>query len=281
MSSNDHAKIETAAARSVRKQADSARGPARQRSSFLRDVRIDHGPGELLARVFIACDAALSTHGVTLSFATFDELREANEINRESWRPLNPTFHPANGNVNDDCAFAMLGRDANGNVVTAQAMRVFEWHETNFKLEAESGRLLFSHPATMNVTNIACQVTAPSALSIHGTIGYAGAAWFHPTLRGRHIGALTARIGRAYGYARWNIELAFGVTSVALLRKGFIQDAGYLHAEHGVHFANSSACPTDGAIVWVTREEMIDDFAKFIAAPDAFVLSRNAPLGNA
>jgi hypothetical protein len=264
MSSNDHAKIETAAARSVRKQADSARGPARQRSSFLRDVRIDHGPGELLARVFIACDAALSTHGVTLSFATFDELREANDINRESWRPLNPTFHPANGNVNDDCAFAMLGRDTNGTVVTAQAMRVFDWQDTNFKLEAESGRLLFAKPAPMKRTETFCKISAPSASLITGRVGYAGAAWFHPSLRGRHLGALTARIGRAYGCTRWNLSMAFAVTSVALLAKEFIQDTGYTHAETGVNFVDPATGPPEAALVWLERHEIIADFEAFL-----------------
>jgi hypothetical protein len=280
MSLNDQTKIDIGVAAPIRKLAGSASRLPRRLESFLRDVRIDHGPSELLARVFIACDAALSAHGVTLSFATFEELLEANETNRDSWRPLNPTFHPANGNVEDRCAFAMLGRDANGKVVTAQAMRIFDWQDTNFKLEAESGRLLFAQPETMNNAKIRCRVTAPSAPLICGTVGYAGAAWFHPTLRGRHIGALTARIGRACGYARWNLKLAFGVTSVALLPKGFIHDAGYLHAEHGVAFTNSSACPAQGALVWVTRDEIVDDFTAFVGEMEAAELSSNMPLRN-
>jgi hypothetical protein len=264
MSLNDHAKLETAAVGINGKKCDAARGPARQRSSFLRDVRIDHGPNELLARVFITCDAALSTHGVTLSFATFDELREANEANRESWRPLNPTFHPANGNVNDDCAFAMLGRDASGKVVTAQAMRVFDWQDTNFKLEAECGRLLFAKPRPMKRKETFCEISAPSASLITGRVGYAGAAWFHPSLRGRHLGALTARIGRAYGYTRWHFNMAFGVTSVALLPKGFIRDTGYAHAETGVKFVDPANGPSEAALVWLERDEILADFEGFL-----------------
>jgi hypothetical protein len=280
MSLNDQAKIDAGVAAPIRRPADSASRLPRRPASFLRDVRIDHGPNELLARVFIACDAALSTHGVTLSFATFEELLEANETNGDSWRPLNPTFHPANGNVEDRCAFAMLGRDTTGKVVTAQAMRIFDWQDTNFKLEAESGRLLFAEPATMNVENVVCRVTASSSSSISGIVGYTGAAWFHPTLRGRHLGVLTGRIGRACGLARWNVSLVCGVTSMALLGKGYIQDSGFPNAEQGVAFENSPACPTNAAVVWITRDEMIEDFTEFVSQSIAVTSQRTVSLRN-
>ena len=236
---------------------------ATTRSAFLRGVRIEHGPHELLARLFIAADAELDRYGITLSFASFDELVEANEKNRASWLPLNPTFHPKNGNVNTDCAFTLLGRDTGGRVVTAQAMRIFDWQETDFKTEAESLRLLYANP-DRGVLGRGCTVTTPSAHLISGRVGYGGAIWLHPSVRDYSLACSMSRIGRAYAYTRWRIEIAFGITSTALLAKGFIGDCGFPHAERGVAFDLIDGCPPDGALFWITSDEMIDDFGSFL-----------------
>jgi hypothetical protein len=247
--------------------------------SFMEDVRVDYGPNDVLTKLFIAADGVLQDNEVVLSFASFEELVAVNQANRDSWLPLNPTFDPKNGNVGPDCAFTLLGRNRSGRVVTAQAMRIFDWPHTNFKKEAESLRLLYANPPC-RAGRPGCEVTAPSAHSITGRVGYGGAVWLHPSVRGRRMVSSMSRIGRAYALTRWQIDIAFGVTSTGGLASGFIGDAGFVHEEKGIAFADPKEGPLDAALFWITSAEMIQDFAAYSAR--TMQPSRNRlQLGNA
>ncbi len=50
-------------------------------NSFLRDFVAMHGPIPLLGRALLAAETAAWERGVTLSFATFEELVEVNQKN--------------------------------------------------------------------------------------------------------------------------------------------------------------------------------------------------------
>ncbi len=69
----------------------------RGRRSFLADVVIEHGPRDVLGRLFLKADTALREKGIFVSFADYDELRAANKANADSWSPLLPVFDPAQG----------------------------------------------------------------------------------------------------------------------------------------------------------------------------------------
>ena len=238
---------------------------AKANRSFLADVRIDYGPSDLLGRFFIAADAALEQQGITLSFATFQELLAANEANPESWLPLNPTFRPNNGIVGGPNSFALLGRNRQGNVVTAQAVQIFEWQNSTFKAEAESLRLLFAQPDPNQYPQGTLTMTAPSAHSIlKGRIGYGGAAWRHPTTRGKGLSPILGRISKAYACAHWQIDHFVGITSLALLATGFTKEAGFKHSEPGVSFADPTLGPPQAAITWITADEILDDLESYM-----------------
>lgn len=238
--------------------------PRAQPQSFVKDVRLDYGPPELISAFLIAADTTLADHGLTLSFSSFQELLRVNGENRNTWLPLNPTFNPANGLVDSDNAFCLLGRNGSGQVVTAQAMRIFDWHDTDLKREAESLRLLYLNPPASD----GCRVTAPSAPHIRGRVGYGGAIWLHPSVRGRRVPAWMSRIHRAYAYTRWQIDMSFGITSTALLKTGFIEASGFPHSEKGVAFDDPTKGPPDGAIFWITADEMLADWASFLEQSD-------------
>ena len=112
----------------------------------LTDIRVDFGPADELGQFFLLADYALQAAGITLEFCTFEDLLEANRANSESWRPMMPTFDPRSGIVNDQRSFALLGRDANGTLVSANAVHIFDWTTTTFKQEAEGMRMLFANP---------------------------------------------------------------------------------------------------------------------------------------
>ncbi|MGE0698088.1 MAG: hypothetical protein AB7O57_03255 [Hyphomicrobiaceae bacterium] len=243
--------------RSPAETAESGRTP------FIKGIRIDHGPAEALARFLIAVDAEFSAKGIDLFFATFAELLQANRANRDSWKPLNSTFVARNGIVDEDTAFALLGVDRSGVVVTAGAVKLFSWQTTSFKAEAESLRLLYADPSCMAPAGGACRVTSATAASIAGRVAYGGAVWLHPSVRKLQLAGVLSRMLRGVAYARWGYDLACGISSVGLIGKGYSERGGWTHIEPGIHFSGLDECPPEAGLVWTTAEETIADLTSF------------------
>src|SRR5215475_5874444 len=85
------------------------------------NLKLNYGPISVLGRFFLMADTAARERGVTLHFASLQDLVEANKANSESWRPLVPIFDPVLGGATDETAFVMLGRDREGQIVASQA----------------------------------------------------------------------------------------------------------------------------------------------------------------
>src|ERR1700693_5852964 len=112
-------------------------------AGFLTEIQLEHGPVDLIGRFLRYADALNRAQGVVLSFATLEELQDVNERNAESWKPLFPAFNPKLNTIPPDQAFCLLGRNADGEVVSAQAARLFTWEGTNLRQEAESLRWFY------------------------------------------------------------------------------------------------------------------------------------------
>jgi hypothetical protein len=250
----------------ARKDAGTQQPPSKQQ--LISNIRVDYGPQETLGRFFLMADYALQERGVTLSFGTFDELAETNLANRDTWLPLLPTFHPKNGLLDYDRAYVLTGRDAAGQIVTMQAARIFDWHDTNFAAEAESLRLYFADPGAMARSGESCQVTSPSGRTLGGTVAFSGGAWWHPSVRGGMIGAILSRVSRAYAYTRWQTGLTIAMMSKGLIQRGFWEQNGYRHAELGCAFQNLAPGNYEGGVVWITGKEIIEDLEQFTAQLD-------------
>lgn len=235
-----------------------------RRDRFISSVRIDRGPTDLLARFFIAADAALAAAGVDLHVGTFEELVEVNRANRDSWLPLNPTFDPMNGLVDSASAFVLLGTDATGTVVATTALKLFDWQATTLKIEAESLRLFFADPATMAPDDTTCSVTAPSASIITGRVGYGGAQWVHPDFRKKRLPPILSRLIRALAYARWQVDLVCGISSLKLIGRGYTDRGGYVHMEPSIHFTNPALGLPAAGLAWITAAETLEDLRGFL-----------------
>jgi hypothetical protein len=96
----------------------------RQQAPLLSQITIEHGPPALLGELFLRAEEEIRKRGITLSFATFDELVALNEKHRDSWMPLISIFHPRYCKLTGDNAYCIFGRNAAGDVVTTQAGRI-------------------------------------------------------------------------------------------------------------------------------------------------------------
>src|SRR5262249_13070755 len=160
-------------------------------------ICINYGPAGLLGRALLKAEAAARARGVTLSFASMQDLMLINEANRESWGPVFPGFDPAYNDLTPENSFCLLGRNAKGAIVATQAGRLYDWTDTTYDEQARSFGLIYRDPATQRLPNERCEVTALAAKGIDGRVFYSGGAWYHPGYRGLGLVEILPRMARA------------------------------------------------------------------------------------
>ena len=131
-----------------------------QRRPFIEEVVIDHGPTELLGRLFLRVDSELRQRGVTMYFASFQDLMQVNWEQRANWHRMLTSFDPKYCQLDDTNAYCLLGRDSNGQVVTAQAGRFFDWSETTMFDELTALRVQYDNPDRDKLEGECTRVTA-------------------------------------------------------------------------------------------------------------------------
>jgi hypothetical protein len=232
-------------------------------SPFLNALVIEHGPISLLERFFVKADAAAAARGVTLRFATLEELDSFNRHNNPDW-PLLPMFRPRDGwQSASKSSLCVLGANAHGDIVATQAARFYNWDNTTLRDEAESRRLFYN-----NVTpppDAACLITAPNANRIYGRVVYSGAGWYRPDFRGRLLSAILPRISRALALSRWNTDFTISFTDWRLVEKGVVARYGYRDIEDGVYLKNIVGDVFKGAVASMPKQVLLYDLECFLA----------------
>jgi hypothetical protein len=235
--------------------------------NFLRTLRIDYGPTELLGQFFLKAEMAARVRGLDLSFASLEDLAAVNVANRRHWAPLLPQFRPDTEGLSEDNAFCILGRNAAGEVVATQAARFYDISASNLHRESESLRLFYGSGATP--PDAACRIRAPVARKIRGYVAYSGSGWYRPDYRGLQLSAILPRISRAYALARWNTQTTVSFINVGLVERGIAARYGYTRLDGEVRLRNVFAADFKGVVAWMPREELISDVRRFLGTFDA------------
>lgn len=243
-----------------------------RRTARLPDqITVEHGPREQLARFFLAADKAARDRGVMLTLSTdFELLREVNARNSGSWHGLAPAFDAAYGGINASNGFWIIGTDADGQIVTTQAARYFDLGNESLADYLTSLRLFYPDPERQKRPGESCTVTAPSAARISGRIVFSGSGWVHPDYRRRHMMLILPRISRALALTKWDIGHTISLVSMKLVQNNVAAAYGYRNIEPGIEWLNSSVSARyEGALVWMGREEQLNDMAQFPAQLEA------------
>ncbi len=249
--------------------ANSSASALQRRRNFLSDVVIDFGPRDVLGRLFLKADTELRQRGINLSFASLDELIAVNRQHPESWRPLLPIFDTEIGGITEATGFAMLGRYENGDVVTAQAARLYTLTNASLKEEMESLRLFYADPTKSRQCGEMLKVTAPTAERIFGRAAFVGAVWYRPDYRRQGLVNILARAVRACAFTRWYTDTTFSLMADDLVRSGTAARAGYPHVEWGVEMINTPVLRNstiNAALIWTTVDEQLEFFSDYLAA---------------
>jgi hypothetical protein len=205
---------------------------------------------------------------------------EANERNRENWRPLIPVFNPKNGGLTAENAFCILGRNHKGEVVAAHAGRLYDWPDTTYYEEAKALRLFYADPDNMKCPGEECEITAQSTRDISGNVVFSGAAWYRPDYRGRNLSAILPKIGKAYALTRWHPDFIVSMMAEDIYRRGFAPRFGYNNVDWEILMRNSALGNLRLAFVWIEIQHLIGDLSRFStefpAEIDSRVLERRA-----
>ena len=246
--------------------------PTDRRRRFLSDIVIDYGPVDVLGRLFLKVDTELAEKGVELSFATLDELAEANAQNRDSWRPLLPMFDPKVTPVARDNAFAMLARDARGEVIAAQAGLLYSLTDASLKDEFESMRFFYADPGLSRLDGEMARIDAPIAATMFGRVAFVGAVWYRPDWRGKGLVGPMGRANRAYAFTRWFADYSISIMTEELVNAGFARNAAWPHVEWDIHLTNVPTLRNKTfrlALIWTDVEEQLAFFRDYAATESA------------
>jgi hypothetical protein len=229
--------------------------------NFLADVRIDHGPRQLLSRLFLRGDTMLRERGINVQFAPIEVLTEVNQQNLDSWPPLFAVFSPELGGINNTNSFALIGRNAAGKVIAAQAARFYDIGERTFREETESLSLYYPNPERQRLPGESCTITAPVAEAITGQFIYSGAVWYHPEYRKQGLTSILPRITKALSLTRWGSDVTLSFMVDKVVAGGTAQRAGYRHVDWEVQLRNSLFGDARLALIWSSANELIDYFS--------------------
>jgi hypothetical protein len=225
-------------------------------------LKIEYGPVSLLGRFFLWADTAARDRGVTLFFATLQDLVQANKANSDSWRPLFPVFDPALGGITPETGFVIIGRNKDGQVVATQAARLYDWSETTLRDEAISLRMLYADPDAAFARGDRCEITAPVAKTIAGRVVFSGAGWYRRDFRSKGLATILPRISRAYAFTRWNTDFTISIMADAVVAGGMAERCGYTKVEYSsVEVLASPIGLVPGALVWMPADELLADLA--------------------
>ena len=194
---------------------------------LLSEVKVKHGPPELIGRLFLLADTAARQRGITLSFAPMEDLIAVNRANPDTWRPILPLFDPACGGIRDENSFCILGHNARGEVVATQAARLYDWTNTSFQDEASSLRLFYADPQRMKGAREDVQVTAPSARELAGSVIFAGGIWYRPDYRGVGLPYILPWLCRTYAFTQWQHDFSVSIMAEEIYKRGMAQRSGY------------------------------------------------------
>ena len=232
-------------------------------------VDVAYGPQAIISRFILQGDREARERGVFLSIEhDFEALIAFNKSQPEKWFPLIPVFDPAYSALGPDNAFWIAGRNRDGDIVTVQCARLYDWRDTDFEREFESLRFAYRDPDLERWPEECTFCNAPSGRRISGMVCYSGGAWYHPDYRGTGLASIIPRLSRTIAYSRWNTDYTISVAESVLIEKGVVASYGYTRVEEGLDWLNSFIGHLMNLhLLWMDRTEMLNDLVTQLSEP--------------
>ena len=227
-----------------------------------------HGPRGLVARFVERAEQRAKTIGVRLVFEQdFSGLLAVHRESRKTGATLTSNFNPECG-YDGRNGWWISARNTADEVVATVAGRVYDWPRTTLADELESFRFLYPDVERSKLPTERCHVTAAFARKITGKVFYGGGQWIRPDMRGKGLSAIMPRLSKVYGLSCFDFSWAVAIVETILVRKGVAKRYGFNNLEFGVHYSGTRFGDHDCALVWLSRDEFIDDLVEVERKPE-------------
>jgi GNAT superfamily N-acetyltransferase len=242
------------------------------KGDFLGDHVVRHGPGPLLGRFMLLVDAYLKAFDVTLRRATLADAHRLHVAHQSSWALFPPMLDPNLGSIAEDRSYALIGVNSSGEIVTSQGGHVFDLSHCSLRQIVDDQSFFYGRKDRVQPNGPRCEIWAPIAEKLHGQVVYSGALWVRPDYRGHKFASVLPRLSRAYALSQWNTDYTIAFISQANKTSRLFEMYGYSQAEDGFRMSNLANCgEVTGPLMWMHRDELIRDLARFLSSPTAEV----------
>jgi hypothetical protein len=236
-----------------------------QHASFAEQIRIDHGPNELLGRFFLAVDTQIRDRGLLASFAPARQFAETNEAHFDSWGKLIPLLDARHARFSEDDIICIVCRNGHGEIVAIQGERLFRAGSRTLGDLVASGEFFDSDLADPRAEVGRCEITAPGAKIVSGNISYCGGLWVHPDYRSLRLASILPRLTRAWAVAHWDADYSIGFLKPSVAATDLGKRYGYPRYEAAFRFYSRGELDYDGVILWMAQSELLADIERFLA----------------
>lgn len=230
-------------------------------------VDFNYGPFDLLAKFFLKADKMARDRGIRLSIRDdMDGLVALNEAEsaKGNWHRLFPAFDPRVNGSPPGRSFWMSGFNDAGEIVAAQAARVYDWNDSDLAAEGRALRLMYGEPELHKAPNEEWEFGG-SASSVRGIVCFSGSGWVRPDYRGRNMASIMPRISRAHALTKWGTDFTMSIVPMPVVRAGVASTYGYKNIETGVvEHRNSRYKSYEFALVWMDVDYLVDDLDAFV-----------------
>jgi len=233
---------------------------------MLEELQINFGPVTLLGRFFLLADTLLAKAGVTLYRVSLADAVATHAANVGSWHVFPPMLDTRLSNIPSEESYGLLGRNEDGDVVCAQGGRIYDVGHRSFADIVADQSFIYGSQIPPALGRPVAEVTAPSASLIAKRFVYSGALWVHPDYRGRHLTTLLPRFSRCYALAKWDTQFTVGMANESNFSERLVAAYGYQKVERRFTIQNLGPEPMSLAILWMNREDLIDDLTRFVDA---------------
>jgi hypothetical protein len=233
---------------------------------FLEQIRIDHGPANLIGQFFLAAEMVVRSAGIRLSFAPLRATAALQSENKKSWSVFPPMLDCRLSQIPDEDSYALVGRDASGEIACCQGGRIYRTGErTLFDIITDQSFFYGTECGELS-GKPTCEVTAQSTHDVKGCFVYSGALWVRPDFRGHKLGAILPRISRAYALSKWNTDFTIALVSDQIANSPLLAMYGYRNVDHGFRMHGVLPDVITGCVLTMDRPTLLTDLELNLAS---------------
>ncbi len=221
--------------------------------------KVPIGDANAIAEYASGADEIVAELGIELEVGSDFEFFCSIPNQQPDRHAISPIFDPEESDVSASNAFWLIGRNAAGEIVLTQAIKLVRVGEAGF-LNHMQKNLADYRPKGDRLDIAKSQINLTErAAKLSGDLCYYGELWIKNTYRGSCLTAIMPRLMFAIAISKWSPNVVFGIMEPLAACKGLAAREGFMHLEQGgLHWQGRTRSETfEEWLVWTTRDDFI------------------------